>query len=243
MSDEMKKVMERVRKMLRIANDAAATEGERDNALRMAHATLAKHNLSLSEAERDGAAPEEAREKGTFVGRDYPWMRTTVYAVAGLFFCEYVYCLLRSGKVAHYFVGRASNIATAQEMSQFVISSIDREATRWSRENGTGGTGWRSFCKGAAYRVAERCAEIRRSAEKAPAPVASTGTALVLASVYAAEKAANEALMAQMFGKLREGRNRQRNTDAYAHAAGREYGDRVSLNTQISSSSGRKQLT
>jgi len=37
--------------MLRLANDAGASEGERHNAMRMAHATLAKHNLDLASVE------------------------------------------------------------------------------------------------------------------------------------------------------------------------------------------------
>ena len=48
--DERNKILARVRKLLNLANNAAATEGERDNAMRMAHATLAKYNLSLAEA-------------------------------------------------------------------------------------------------------------------------------------------------------------------------------------------------
>src|SRR5215472_4319088 len=53
-------ILARVRKMLALANDAGATEGERDNALRMAHATLAKYNLDLAAAEIAGGEDERA---------------------------------------------------------------------------------------------------------------------------------------------------------------------------------------
>ena len=238
MSDEQKRILERVRKMLALANDAAASEGERENAMRMAHATLAKYNLSLSEAEASGSAPEEARIEGGMVGRDYPWMRTCAHAMAELFFCEYLIARARGGKVVHYFVGRESNTITAREMTSYVISSIDREAKRWSAETYSGSNGWRSFAKGAASRVYVRARKIREEAERAPV-TPSTSTALVLASVYALEQQKNKALIAQLYGdSLRQGRaTQQRNTSSDAYAAGREFGDRVSLNQQLGSSS------
>ena len=73
------KGLERVKKMLTLANDAGATEGERDNALRMAHATLAKHNLTLSEAEAAGSTPEEKRCDGAIETRNMPWARRTAH--------------------------------------------------------------------------------------------------------------------------------------------------------------------
>ena len=45
----MNPILDRVKKMLAIANDSAASEGECDNALRMAHNTLAKHNLDMAD--------------------------------------------------------------------------------------------------------------------------------------------------------------------------------------------------
>jgi hypothetical protein len=41
------KILSRIQKMLALANDLAATEGERDNALRMAYNLMAKHNLDM----------------------------------------------------------------------------------------------------------------------------------------------------------------------------------------------------
>lgn len=63
-TEEQARVLARVRKMMALANDdAAASDGERDNALRMAHATLLKHNLTMAAAEEAGATAEEARER------------------------------------------------------------------------------------------------------------------------------------------------------------------------------------
>ena len=45
----MEKILDKVKKLLAVANNEAATEGERDNALRMAHNMLAKHNLAMAD--------------------------------------------------------------------------------------------------------------------------------------------------------------------------------------------------
>ncbi len=255
---DKERVLSRVKKLMTLANDAAATEGERDNAMRMAHATLAKYNLSMSEAERSGAKPEEQRTGEAMEGRDYPWMRTAAYSVAQLYFCEYFYILQYGGKVKHFFIGKTSNVYTAQEMTKYIISSIDREAQKVSTERTgkSGGTYWRSFCKGAAYQVHVRCRKIREEAEEesreeaeeakllaAGAENRTTGTALVLASVYESEKKANTEFMQTKMGinDLRPGRGRERNTAADAHAEGRAYGDRVSLNKQIGGGSASNQ--
>jgi len=55
------KVLERVKKMIALGNDAAATEAERETALRMAYNLLAKYNLSMSDLPEDES--HEARER------------------------------------------------------------------------------------------------------------------------------------------------------------------------------------
>jgi hypothetical protein len=69
---DREKVLARVKKMMTLATDAGASEGERENALRMAHATLAKYNLTMSEAEATGKKSEEARGAGQMVGQGLP---------------------------------------------------------------------------------------------------------------------------------------------------------------------------
>ena len=233
------KVLGRVKKMMALANDAAASEGERDNALRMAHATLAKYNLTIGEAEASGQKSDEPRESGKMEGKDYPWMRTVAAAIARLFFCNYFYVSQRGSKVNHFFVGKQSNIVTAQGMTKYIIASIDKEARKEAKaqagESGAG-TYWRSFCKGAAHKVFRRCVEIQEAAERAPAV---PGTSLVLASLYRSELDANAAFINEQMGiKLRSTANRERNTAWSAYNSGREFGGRIGLNNQISGSTG-----
>lgn len=242
MSDEQARVLERVRKMLRLANDAAASEGERENALRMAHATLAKYNLTLADA-KDRPAEEEKRGMGTMIGKDYPWMRTVAQGVAELFFCKYLYVSIRgTGRVKHYFVGKESNTIVAREMSEFVISSIDREARMYAAMRGATGTMWRSFCKGASHRIYARCVAIRKAAETPEPAASSTSTALVLRSLYHSEEVANDALIKQTFPRVKEDKSKERNTIWSAAEAGAAFADKVPLNTQVGSTPERTKL-
>ncbi len=145
---EQDRVLARVRKMMALANDAAASEGERDNALRMVHATLAKHNLTMAMAEEAGG---EAEKRGlvTAESRDQPWARQTASAIASLMFCRYFRQKSpRAGKVIHNFVGREGNAKTASELADFVIRSIMSEANREWKKQANPGPWWTSFCKG-----------------------------------------------------------------------------------------------
>lgn len=235
-SSEKERALQRVRKMLALANDAAATEGERDNALRMAHSTLAKWNLSIGEAEAAGATKEK-RTEGTLTARSRPWIRTTAHAIAQLFFCEYFYVKSSNNKMTHYFIGREANIVTAREMTAYVTESILREARKQAKMNFADESFISSFCKGAAHRVSHRCYELRKAAEQASAVATSTGTSLVLASHYATEREANKAYIEATVGKLKSSKNRERGFNGGGYAAGRDYGDKVNLSRQIGGSS------
>jgi hypothetical protein len=217
----MSAISEKIRKTLALANDSGATEQERETALRMAHAMLAKHNLTLAEVEHAG---EERRGVNTVTMYGPPWARIVAMGIAKLCFCEYVTQPGR-GSTVHYFIGLESNSTTAAELSRFVIESIRRESLRYGR-------GSRSFASGAGHRVHRRCEEIITAAKRQEP--ATPGTALVLANVYASEHTKNRAIIAAKWsGRLRNGSNRSRISDAGAYDAGRAYGDRVSLNRQM----------
>lgn len=230
------KILERVQKMLNLANDAGASEGERDNALRMAHATLAKYNLELADVESHNNGKEargEPREEDyiKFYGR--PWARHCAKAVGELFFCSYLYMSAsRATDTKHYFVGRHSNVATACLMSEFVVQSIMKEGKREQRRHRENNAWLREFCWGAARTIQQRVKEIRLAAEK-QSEEASDGKALVLASVYDKESAANLALRAQLHPRLRSGRGGKGHGMGEAYSRGVAYGKTVPLGKQV----------
>lgn len=229
-------VLSRIKKMLALANDAAASEGERDNALRMAHATLAKYNLSMAQVNATGSLTED-RVVGDFELREYAWMRSVAHAIGELFFCIMFYQKTQVKHARYTFVGKDSNARTAVEMTRFILSSIDRESIRQARNipgESPRGNYWRSFCKGAAARVYQRCQELIHAAQNQTAENATPGTALVLASVYQSERQANEIVLRDKLGiHLRTRTSRQQRPGFDGFMAGQAYGDRLQLNKQI----------
>lgn len=257
MSDQTKdRVLERIRKMLALAADNGASEGERDNALRMAHATLAKYNLTLSEVEAAEGKAKEPRVLDTTLTRDQPFTREIAYAIAQLYFCGYFYTKKQdgSGKVKHSFVGRAGNVMTAKLLTDYVVASVISEANKLWKQQRDPGPWWTSFCKGAASAVALRCHRLRYEAEKAdeeekkpkPAavmvgedgePVAAIAapvhsTALALVTVYKAEREENDRWIEDNIGPLERKTSRQKEVgDGYAE--GVKLGSKISLNRQV----------
>jgi hypothetical protein len=228
---EQDKVLGRIRKMMALANDAAASEGERDNAMRMVLATLAKHNLTMAEAEAHGQQ-EEARERGDTLSRDQPWCKHVAHSIAKLYFCRYFFSRTAvKGKVKHNFVGRPANVATAQAMADYVIRSIMSEANREWKKQANPGPWWTAFCKGASVRISERCDELRKAEEAASEK--TPGTAVVLASFYQRELAANNAWLERAGLVLTKGKSREKAYGGDGYGAGKAFGDKVSLNRQV----------
>lgn len=242
--DNKQKILDRIAKMLRLANDAGASDGERDNALRMAHATLAKYNLDLSQVDLEGpngnggVQEERTVEKRTFYGRT-PWARSVCLSVAEMLFCKYIYTVSRYDhtNVVHCFVGRQSNAVTASLLAEYLVKSIRKEGKVRAREHG-GGSAWqRSFCYGASERIRTRVHElVADSGQMKAEPTRPTVSgALVLASVYASEAQQNEMAMTKFFSKLRTAATRPITLESSeGRRQGQEYGSRVSLSRQLS---------
>lgn len=234
------RIVQRIRKMLALANDAAATEGERDNALRMAHALLVKHNLSLDEVEQKTRDQEDPRGTEVIDSWSQPWAKQVFNYTAKLFFCKYYFGKkINATKCQHHFVGRASNTTTVSLMGEFLVTSILREARKLYVHNLAPES--RSFACGAADRIAVRVTNMLAEATKQQD--ASPGTALVLADLYKTEQDANAAYLAEAGVALVAGRAGSNKVNANAYNAGKAYGNTVSLNNQVGASKARKQLT
>ena len=221
------RIIDKIKKLLALAQDDGATEGERDNALRMAHAFLAKHNLSMASLEE----PEEERQRihEEFYGR--PWAKTVAHSVAKLFFCKYY--IMSSGKknmIHHYFVGKESNSITALGMARYLVDSIRKEAARQMRARGETIAWRRSFATGAANRIQSRVWDIQQAANQQKG---SMGTGLVLADVYKMELEANEAWLKAQGTELTTSKGRgKRAGDGYHE--GSTYGNSLGLQPQVS---------
>lgn len=238
MTEIESKILRRVRKMMNLARDAGASEGERDNAMRMVQAYLAKYNLDMGTVNATDQT-EEARGKHSadFLGK--PWAIQIASAIARLYFCHYYYSVLGGNKgptqpARHTFVGRTSNVVTAQEMAQFVVESVNREAMRYKRNIGGSYGDYRAFAQGATERIRTRVRTlIEEASTKGVENVDAPGTSLVLASLYQRETDANKNWLATTGVKLSSDRSQSYGEGSHARAAGRQYGSNVSLHRQV----------
>lgn len=219
------KIIDRVKKMLALGNNEGATEAERETALRMAYNLLAKHNLTMSDLPSDQI---EAREKTCVTLSADKWARNVANSAAELFFCSYHYQRTNtSGKDHHFFVGKQSNVVTAQHVAEYLIRSIKKEATK-RYQSPTSPYG-RSFCVGAMRAIHTRVqAMVKDEVESAP------GTALVLANLHASERIENDKWLVAQGTTVVEGKSRADNSlRAGAFYDGKDYGSKVSLNQQV----------
>lgn len=221
------RIIDRIRKMLALANDLAASENERETALRMAYNLLAKYNLDL--ADIHDKTREEPRINNANVCFGMPWVRRVSRSIAELFFCRhYVGEKINSTQITHHFVGKESNAITAAVMADWITKSILKECRARFKYNLSADS--RSFASGAAERLWERIQEMRKEAEQENR---GDGKSLVLASVYRTEADANAQFLAETGIQLKSLKARSTSYSASAYGAGREFGNSINLNRQV----------
>lgn len=228
------RILARVKKLLNLANDSGASEGERDNAMRMAHATLAKYNLEMAEATKE--QDPRGRHVATFFSR--PWSRDVAHAVAALFFCSYAYVPPGASRIGrHIFVGKLTNALAAEAMARYLVDGIDKESWRRAREHGADSRFARAFCVGAAQVIARRAFAMMQTDNLKL--TAAPGKGLVLADYYKTEMQANEEWKRQNM-QTKPGPTKRRVGDVEGLVAGRRYGEGVDLTPKAPSAGALK---
>lgn len=245
LSQEQEKVLLRIKKMLALANDSAASEGERDNALRMAHKLLAIHNLAMSEVENVGI---ERLSDSLYLKPK--WTRRVCHGISILFFTKYYFENHSEHGNRHVFIGTRANVETSMAMAAYVCDSIMREIkarAQASKIDDILGLGAmtidadyrNSFADGAAIAVGKKCRELKEQAEKEQTNHVP-GTGLVLASYYRRELIANDQWLKDRGINLRSSRSTIRQGAGFA--AGTAFGKSINLSRQVSASPSAKQL-
>ena len=232
---DRKKILDRIKKLLRMADDVSSPN-EAAIAARRAERLMAEHNLSHADmltADLSSESFDEQHHGPAY--RAYP--RHLVSLAIGV--AEYTDCRVIWGwkhgtiKRQLVFQGEVGDL----EICKYLWLYLSRTVDRLYKESGVSGVvGPRtSFKKGC---VAEINATLRRmKADDAKADaVASDGKSVILVDK-------KQALMDAKFGKCRYGKHRASVSSNRAYGAGREAGAGVSIRKAVNTSAGRKRLT
>lgn len=223
------KILDKIRKLLNVGNDSRGNEQERETAMRQALKMLAIHNLEMKDVQN--MDDKEDRDEVHYEEFPDPFRKVIANAIAQLYFCRFYPTKVQGKqKTFFHFVGLESNCNAAKEVAAFVIRSVYTESQRQQNSVGGGAHSYgTTFRNAAGMRIVERCEQMRKDEEKEQ-EATSTGTALVLASLYDQEEKANENFIEKVLDiKLKSKKHRLVNKNAKAHAEGREYGDKVNL--------------
>lgn len=200
------KLASKLQKLLNLARDGGATEGEANNAMEMAQRIARENNIDIATIEMAGgdAGEEAQRVKDNASGQGsrswamYRWQQELMAQIAAVNFCyvtiSYTYNGRRSRPTGYNLIGRKSNVIMAKEMFTYLITTINRLLLDHNGGNAKlnmskYSNSWKEGC---ADRLRERLEERhtkaleeqRREANERNAaarhPAAATGNALVV---------------------------------------------------------------
>ncbi len=237
-------VEEKIRALLRLANDSGASEHEASLAMERAHALLLKHNLDIATIEL-GEDSEAEQVVDEAFGKNYSqkWRRVLAGAIAKHNYCHTFRYTSRDGVVVFRIVGRPHNVVATREMAIWLMGQVaDMTVERWGIENnvlhqtdGSTETEWKDgFAFGIINRLKERLAEQQAHEEGANSNVRALVVNLT---------GETESFMDNRYSENRRGTSRSYYSPQ-AYSAGVRAADGVSISPGSRQVGGeRKQLT
>lgn len=189
-TDEQRRIIDKVEKLMALANRKKGNEEEAANAAARAQEMLAAYNLDIAMVEQGGSSSGK-REQAKKAGGSYEHQRDLWRAVAELNFCIYwssrywhekkikrrtgiwagevetVYGLRRR----HNVVGKQVNVRLTHVMAEYLEQAIERLVNeRIDGQNNMRFSRWAvSYRKGAAARIIEKIQDRRQELEEAEA--------------------------------------------------------------------------
>lgn len=119
----------RINKLLALANNGGATEAEAELAMSKAQEIMNENNLTMAMMEASGTQQVEGRAKEENDGQaQYPYQRNIMTVL-----CEVNYCYTsviyggKRGRASGYrIIGRQSNVVAVQTMFEYLMTTINR---------------------------------------------------------------------------------------------------------------------
>jgi len=202
------KLIDKIKKMFALANDAGAAKGEAENAMRMANKMMERHNLTSMDLHNKEDITIKFED-----GSRYNWIKHLYMAVAEVYSCGF----FTQGSDQCLIVGAESDAVTASIVTHGLIDSINKQGK---------GQGI-AFKNGAMFEIARQCREIIRARKDSTEIAPSTG--LVLADIYATKHQRSLDFMDKNLN-LKQGRRTKMNSNE----AGRAYGASLNPHAHLS---------
>jgi hypothetical protein len=229
------KIIERVRKLLELANNNANV-AEAANAASAAQTLMSRHAISEAMLTPEEAEPDEAIDQDTLYAssQSATWLGQLAVPL-----CEVNGCgVYKSGPNLNIF-GRPSDAAKVRYLFTFVKREIERLCAQEAGLRGSPGRTWHnSFKLGAAGEIGRRLREADQAARAAMKREANagdtmgTGTALVIVNGALAKIDAHRGSIAE-YGriklKLRKGHKAHAKSDYGAYTAGTRAASTIDL--------------
>lgn len=215
----MDKIASRVRKLLALAHDNSASQGEIENAMRMARELMTQYGIEDSDLQEDDTSNPIVDERGQAKNTSQRWEQSLSIAISNI--CDVV--AYRCGGVIH-FVGYARDVAVARELYPSLVVTA-RTLARMEL-----GKGWtpshRSFAEGFVSALISRSKDWKKEAENT--------TAIVVRKDVAIREWLNGQGLKLSRARRRGGGGRY---DAAAAAAGSKAGNRIALGERLGAGS------
>ncbi len=243
--EEKQKVLDKVRKLLALAQ--SPNENEAAMAADKAQSLLAEYNLEMSEVRTDSTGAEIEMDGETMTD-SRPWRRKMGVMVAKVYFCGYFYThkyhVTTSRKCgyirgdSHTFTGERHNIVVAKLMFTYLNNAIETLSVKAAAQIAVSKrsaflTSFRHACAG---RVCQRLHERWVQAQRGGLQGSHGNTLPALANLYQLSDQRVKAFWQDKF-KKGLGKSRALSTNKYDQdglRAGREAGDKVGLDPQVS---------
>lgn len=162
-------IVETIAKLRAKAEDKSVTEEEASLFADKVAELLAKHNLNLDDIDREDNHIVEEHWHTVYCD---PWRRYIAHSAARLYFCDCYYRkwydpLSRRVRDGIVFVGSATNIFVAKEMSEYLFNTTMRMAIKYAHEHKDTNYSWRqtrlNYERGMGTRLAQRLRQLREA--------------------------------------------------------------------------------
>jgi hypothetical protein len=229
-ADMSEAILDRIQKLLALANDKAATENEAATAMRMAMGLMARHNIEETQIiERNKPATTQREIK-----LEREWWVNVCAAAAELYSCRYLIYANESIR----FIGDPVNTEAAFMTATWLADQVER---LYSANLPPGMTQSerakyrRTFKFACAVRVRLRARELMKDIREneAAAQSATGSTALVVASMMDQQLALADDFLAQKYPNLRTKKSKPRKLGPGTRA-GYAAGEHVNLRRNVS---------